>query len=71
MSFVAIQGAGGGGLLAITSIVISDLVPLAERAMYNGLVGLYVSCPPHYQLCTSLTTRLTGLGVSQQLWALL
>ncbi|EKM56789.1 uncharacterized protein PHACADRAFT_254111 [Phanerochaete carnosa HHB-10118-sp] len=35
-----IQGAGGGGLLAITSIVISDLVPLAERAMYNGLVGL-------------------------------
>ena len=29
--------------MAVTSIVISDLVPLAERGMYNGMVGLYVS----------------------------
>ncbi|GJE93665.1 MFS general substrate transporter [Phanerochaete sordida] len=35
-----IQGAGGGSLMAITSIVISDLVPLADRAMYNALMGL-------------------------------
>lgn len=36
----AVQGAGGGGILSITSIIISDLVPLRERAIYNGLIGL-------------------------------
>ncbi|GJE91677.1 MFS general substrate transporter [Phanerochaete sordida] len=36
----AVQGAGGGGILAITSIIISDLVPLRERAIYNGFIGL-------------------------------
>ncbi|KIP07377.1 hypothetical protein PHLGIDRAFT_105716 [Phlebiopsis gigantea 11061_1 CR5-6] len=35
-----IQGAGGGGLQALTQIVISDLVSLRERPMYNGLVGV-------------------------------
>lgn len=35
-----VQGAGGGGLLAVTSIIISDLVPLRERATYNGLIGM-------------------------------
>ena len=38
--YVAIQGAGGGGILAVTSIIISDLVPLTERAMYNGMIGM-------------------------------
>ncbi|KAJ3552285.1 hypothetical protein NM688_g4228 [Phlebia brevispora] len=35
-----IQGAGGGGILALGSIVISDLVPLKERGSYNGIIGL-------------------------------
>lgn len=35
-----LQGAGGGSILAITSIVISDLVPLAERAVYNGFISM-------------------------------
>ncbi|EKM60198.1 uncharacterized protein PHACADRAFT_132704 [Phanerochaete carnosa HHB-10118-sp] len=35
-----IQGAGGGSILAISAIIISDLVPLAERALYNGFIGL-------------------------------
>lgn len=37
---LAVQGAGGGGILAITSIIVSDLVPLRERALYNALIGL-------------------------------
>ncbi|GJE88951.1 MFS general substrate transporter [Phanerochaete sordida] len=35
-----LQGAGGGSILAITAIVISDLVPLAERAVYNAFIGM-------------------------------
>ncbi|KAJ7633036.1 iron permease [Roridomyces roridus] len=35
-----IQGFGGGGILALTSIIIADLVPLQERGMYNGLMGI-------------------------------
>lgn len=39
-SHIAIQGAGGGGLLSLTSIILSDMVTLKERAMYNALIGL-------------------------------
>ncbi|KAI0345553.1 Mfs1.2 [Trametopsis cervina] len=35
-----IQGAGGGGILSLTSIILSDLVTLQERAIYNALIGL-------------------------------
>ncbi|KAF9063204.1 major facilitator superfamily domain-containing protein [Rhodocollybia butyracea] len=36
----AVQGVGGGGILSISSIIVSDLVPLSERGLYNGLIGL-------------------------------
>ncbi|KAF8486502.1 major facilitator superfamily domain-containing protein [Gautieria morchelliformis] len=35
-----IQGLGGGGILSLTQIILSDLVPLRERGMFNGLVGI-------------------------------
>ncbi|KAI0709725.1 Mfs1.2 [Earliella scabrosa] len=35
-----VQGLGGGAILSISSIVVSDLVPLRERGAYNGLIGL-------------------------------
>ena len=35
-----VQGMGGGGILSLTEILIGDLVPLAERGVYQGLVGL-------------------------------
>lgn len=35
----AVQGAGAGGILALTEIILSDLVPLHERGMYQGMIG--------------------------------
>lgn len=61
MVSIAIQGAGGGGLLAVTSIIISDLVPLRERAMYNGLIGLYVSSS-HGSLIVDTASRTWGVA---------
>ncbi|TFK26921.1 Mfs1.1 [Coprinopsis marcescibilis] len=36
----AIQGVGSGAIVALASIIISDLVTLQERGTYNGLLGL-------------------------------
>ncbi|TFY54573.1 hypothetical protein EVJ58_g8782 [Rhodofomes roseus] len=36
----AVQGLGGGGISATTAIIISDLVPLRERGLFNGLIGI-------------------------------
>ncbi|KAF7365715.1 MFS domain-containing protein [Mycena venus] len=36
----AIQGIGGGGILTLTEIITADLVPLAERGLYQGLIAL-------------------------------
>jgi MFS family permease len=35
----AIQGIGGGGIIQLVYITISDIVPLAERAKYGGLIS--------------------------------
>ncbi|KAI0337292.1 Mfs1.2 [Trametopsis cervina] len=35
-----IQGAGGGGILALSSIIVSDMVSLEERGTYNGCIGM-------------------------------
>ncbi|OCH96313.1 iron permease [Obba rivulosa] len=35
-----IQGLGGGSITNLTSIIISDLVPLAERGLFQGILGL-------------------------------
>ncbi|THH28362.1 hypothetical protein EUX98_g5826 [Antrodiella citrinella] len=35
-----VQGIGGGGILNLTEIIISDLVPLAERGLYQGVFSL-------------------------------
>ncbi|TCD71948.1 hypothetical protein EIP91_000080 [Steccherinum ochraceum] len=35
-----VQGVGGGGILSLTGIIVSDLVPLAERGVYQGIFAL-------------------------------
>ncbi|KAJ7179573.1 major facilitator superfamily domain-containing protein [Mycena filopes] len=36
----AIQGIGGGGIINLSEILTADLVPLNERGLYQGLLGL-------------------------------
>ena len=36
----SIQGSGGGGILAMTEIIITDLVPLRERGNFFALIGI-------------------------------
>ncbi|EED12355.1 MFS drug transporter, putative [Talaromyces stipitatus ATCC 10500] len=36
----AIQGAGGGGIIVLANITVSDLVSVRERPMYYGLFGV-------------------------------
>ncbi|KAJ7687060.1 Mfs1.2 [Mycena olivaceomarginata] len=35
-----VQGLGGSAILSMTSIIVSDMVPLRERGTYNGILGL-------------------------------
>ncbi|KAJ7822176.1 Mfs1.2 [Mycena olivaceomarginata] len=35
-----LQGMGGGGTLALCTIIVSDLVSLSERGAFNGILGL-------------------------------
>ncbi|KAJ6476037.1 Mfs1.2 [Mycena vitilis] len=35
-----VQGLGGSAILSMTSIIVSDMVPLRERGSYNGILGL-------------------------------
>ncbi|GJJ10844.1 hypothetical protein Clacol_005072 [Clathrus columnatus] len=38
-----IQGFGGGSIIALSNILLGDLVPLRERGTYFGFLGLYVA----------------------------
>ena len=70
----AVQGAGAGGILALTEIILSDLVPLKERGMYQGMIGSVwsIACtlgPPVVSSSRSLVVNLfqrycTGGGLS-------
>ncbi|KAF9218222.1 MFS general substrate transporter, partial [Gyrodon lividus] len=35
----AVQGVGGGGIIQLVIITISDIVPLQDRGRYGGLIG--------------------------------
>jgi EmrB/QacA subfamily drug resistance transporter len=39
IAFRAVQGAGGGGLMALTLAVVADLVPPRQRGRYAGYLG--------------------------------
>lgn len=59
-----VQGGGAGGILALTEIILSDLVPLNERGMYQGLIGMVwsVACtlgPPVVSILRSILVNLS------------
>ena len=37
--WTAVQGIGSGGILNLSEIIVSDLVPLAERGMFMGIIS--------------------------------
>lgn len=64
LATTAVQGIGGGGILSLTEIITSDLVPLAERGLFQGIVGLVwaLACgvgPPIVSIYTSTALRLS------------
>lgn len=36
----SIQGAGGGGIVALTYVIVSDIIPLRERGKWFGVISL-------------------------------
>src|SRR3982074_874126 len=54
----SIQGIGGGGVIALTEIIVTDLVPLRLRGQYFGILGSMLSIG-------SVTGPLIGGGFSE------
>lgn len=40
IAIIAVQGIGGGGIINLCQIIVSDLVSLQERGVYQGILGL-------------------------------
>lgn len=57
-----VQGIGGGGIITLTNVVISDIVPLRERANYIAYVQVV------WALGTILGPVLGGLFVEHTTW---
>lgn len=41
--FRGLQGVGGGGLLTLTLIIVSDVVSLQERGKYQGIIEMSIA----------------------------
>ena len=63
---IAVQGIGAGGIMSLTQIILSDIVPLQERGTFNGLVGVFVF-PLSLQISESGLTEISADLPSQLL----
>ncbi|WVR05959.1 hypothetical protein IAU60_002986 [Kwoniella sp. DSM 27419] len=60
--FRAIQGFGGGGILTLSMIIVSDVVTLKERGKYQGIIGVVVA------LANSMGPILGGVFTEKASW---
>ncbi|CAK7220306.1 hypothetical protein SCUCBS95973_004114 [Sporothrix curviconia] len=58
----AIAGIGGGGIITMVNIVISDVVSLKERGKYQGIIGVVVA------IGTAVGPLLGGVFVARATW---
>ncbi|CAK7204313.1 hypothetical protein SEUCBS139899_007068 [Sporothrix eucalyptigena] len=58
----AIAGIGGGGIITIVNIVISDVVSLKDRGKYQGIIGVVVA------IGTAVGPLLGGVFVARTTW---
>jgi MFS family permease len=55
----SLQGVGGGGVVALSEIIVTDLVPLRLRGQYFGIIGSMLSVG-------AVTGPLLGGGFSEK-----
>ncbi|CAK7227450.1 hypothetical protein SBRCBS47491_006574 [Sporothrix bragantina] len=58
----AIAGIGGGGIITVVNIVVSDVVSLKERGKYQGIIGVVVA------VGTAVGPLLGGVFVAKTTW---
>jgi MFS family permease len=55
----SLQGVGGGGVVALSEIIVTDIVPLRLRGQYFGIIGSMISVG-------AVTGPLLGGGFSEK-----
>lgn len=64
--FRALTGVGGGGLMTVGQMVISDVVPLRERGKWQGILGAFVAAA--YGIGPLVGGALSGTGPDGWRW---